>query len=55
MSVEPGWEQQEETLKRRYFEEPVLLGWTQADIDRHQEHRVELKELIRRMRECQNS
>ena len=54
MSNEPGWEQLEETEKRRYFEEPVIFNWTQADIDRHQELRKELKEIIRSLK-CQNS
>ena len=46
MDCEAGWEQLEESEKRRYYEEPVILTWTQADIDRHQELRRELKKLI---------
>lgn len=54
MDSEPGWEHYEETLRRRYYEEPVIFTWTQAELDRHQELRNELKEILRNL-QCLNS
>ncbi len=41
------WQQQRECEERRYHTEPVILNWTQADIDRHNELRRELKKMRR--------
>ena len=48
------WQQQRECEERRYYTEPVILNWTQADIDRHNELRRELKQMIEENTKCQN-
>lgn len=48
------WQQQRECEERRYYTEPVILNWTQADIDRHNELRRELKQMIEESTKCQN-
>jgi hypothetical protein len=48
------WQQQRECEERRYHTEPVILNWTQADIDRHNELRRELKQMIEESTKCQN-
>ena len=47
------WQQQRE-CEERYYTEPVILTWTQADIDRHNELRRELKQMIEESKKCQN-
>lgn len=48
------WQQQRENEERRYHTEPVIFNWTQADIDRHNELRRELKQMIEDYRKCHN-
>ncbi len=51
---EDNWQQQRECEERRYYTEPVTLTWTQADIDRHNELRRELKQMIEEYKKCRN-
>ncbi len=46
------WQQQRECEERRYYTEFVTLTWTQADIDRHNELRRELKKIIEEFKKC---
>ena len=46
-------QQQRESEERRYYTEPVIFTWTQADIDRHNELRRELKRMIEESKKCQ--
>lgn len=48
------WRQQQENEEERYYTEPVILTWTQADIDRHNELRRELKQMIEESKKCRN-
>jgi hypothetical protein len=48
------WEQQRQNEEERYHTEPVILTWTQADIDRHNELRRELKQMIEESKKCRN-
>jgi len=47
------WQQQRE-CEERYYTEPVIFNWTQADIDRHNELRRELKQMIEEDKKCRN-
>jgi hypothetical protein len=47
------WQQQRE-CEERYYTEPVIFTWTQHDIDRHNELRRELKQMIEESKKCQN-
>ncbi len=47
------WQQQRECEEHRYYTEPVIFTWTQADIDRHNELRRELKQMIEESKKCQ--
>ena len=49
-----NWRQQQENEEERYHTEPVILTWTQADIDRHNELRRELKQIIEEDKKCRN-
>jgi hypothetical protein len=48
------WQQQRECEEHRYYTELVILTWTQADIDRHNELRRELKQMIEESKKCRN-